>query len=129
MLCSRTSNKMINKIHERALRAVLNDYTSDFKTLLQRSNGSCIHHKNNQTLLIEIFKTKKWSCCSHNGIDHLLSQKFPWEISQSFHNFFRNFSEFEKERNKALYFELETFSYRSLQLLSCCQNTRDKLTS
>ena len=32
MFCSRTSNNMINKIHERALRLILNDHTSDFDT-------------------------------------------------------------------------------------------------
>ena len=36
MFYSRTSNDMINKIHERAaLRLILNDHTSDFDTLLQ----------------------------------------------------------------------------------------------
>ena len=34
LFCSRTSNSMINKIHERALRLILNDHTSDFDTLL-----------------------------------------------------------------------------------------------
>ena len=30
MFGSRTSNNMINKIHEQALRLILNDHTSDF---------------------------------------------------------------------------------------------------
>ena len=44
--CSRTSINMINKELERALRVVLNDYTSDFKTLLQRNNDVCNHQRN-----------------------------------------------------------------------------------
>ena len=38
MFCSRTSNNMINKVHERALRVILNDHESDFETLLQNNN-------------------------------------------------------------------------------------------
>ena len=58
MFCSRTSNNMINKIHERALRLILNDHTSDFDTLLQNNNDTCNHHRNIQTLMIEIYKMK-----------------------------------------------------------------------
>ena len=35
MFCSRQTNNMINKIHERALRIVLNDHISDFETMLR----------------------------------------------------------------------------------------------
>ena len=42
MFCTKTSKKMINKIHERALRLILNDHTSDFDALLQQNNsGTC----------------------------------------------------------------------------------------
>ena len=58
MFRSRTTNNMINKERERALRVVLDDHTSDFKTLLQNNNDVCNHHRNFRTLLIEIFKTK-----------------------------------------------------------------------
>ena len=44
MLCSRTSNNMINKIHKRGMRLILN--TSDFDTLQQNNNGTCYHHRN-----------------------------------------------------------------------------------
>ena len=53
---SRTSNDMINKIHERALRLILNDHTSDFDTLLQINNDTCNHHRNIKTLMVEIYK-------------------------------------------------------------------------
>ena len=61
MFCSRTSNNMINKVHERALRMLLNDHESDFEKLLHINNDVCNHHKNIQTLLIEIFKSEKGS--------------------------------------------------------------------
>ena len=58
MFCSRTSNSMIHKVHERPLRVVLNDHTRGFKTLLRQNNDVCNHHRNIQTLLLEIFKTE-----------------------------------------------------------------------
>ena len=38
MFSSRTLNNMINEVHERALRAVLNDHMSNLKTLLQKNH-------------------------------------------------------------------------------------------
>ena len=38
MFCSRGSNTKINRIHEKALRITLNDYTSSFTDLLLLSN-------------------------------------------------------------------------------------------
>ena len=58
MFCSRASNNMINKIHERALRLILNGHTSNFDTLLQNNNDTGNHHRNIQTLMIEIYKIK-----------------------------------------------------------------------
>ena len=55
MFCSRTSNKMINKIHERALPCILNDHTSDFDTLVRSNNDTCNYHRNIQTLMVEIY--------------------------------------------------------------------------
>ena len=54
MFCSRTSNNMINKVHERALRVLLNEHESDFETLLQINNDVC--HRNIQILWMEIFQ-------------------------------------------------------------------------
>ena len=43
IFCSRTSNNVINKIHERALRLILNKRTTDFDKQLQNNNNSCNH--------------------------------------------------------------------------------------
>ena len=58
MFCSRTSNNMINKVHERALRLILGGDLSDSELLLQINKDICSHHKNIQSLMIEIFKIK-----------------------------------------------------------------------
>ena len=50
---------MIN--HERALRIVLND-NSDFETMPRNISDITIHHRNIQTLLIELFNSFQKSC-------------------------------------------------------------------
>ena len=49
---------MIKKLHERGLRIVLNDNTSDFETLVQKNNDISSHHKNIQMLMIKPYKIK-----------------------------------------------------------------------
>ena len=56
MFHSRGSNDRINKIHERALRSVYNDFSSTFEELLIKDNSVSIHHANLQVLATEIFK-------------------------------------------------------------------------
>ena len=91
MFCSRTSNNMINKIHERALRLILNDHTSDFDTLLQNSNDTCNHHRNIQTLMVEIYKIK-------NNVNPPVKD-FMFERRNNTYNL-RNFQDFKSLRRK-----------------------------
>ena len=54
--CSRRSNNLINKLQERALRVVYNDYDSSFNELLGKANENAIHINNIYILITEIFK-------------------------------------------------------------------------
>ena len=58
MCHSRTMNNRINKLHERALRIVYNNYHSTFKELLNKDNSVTIHTKNLQHLATELYKFK-----------------------------------------------------------------------
>ena len=58
MCHSRTLNNKINRIHERALRRVYNDYKSNFKELLERDHSFTIHEGNIQYLAIEAYTVK-----------------------------------------------------------------------
>ena len=59
MIHSRTLNKRINKIHERALRLVYKNETFlSFDDLSKRDKSLSIHQKNLQILGTEICKTK-----------------------------------------------------------------------
>ena len=53
---SRTLNKRINKIQERALRLVYNDKVSTFKQLLEKDKSVTVHDRNLQSLAIELYK-------------------------------------------------------------------------
>ena len=109
MFCSRTSNNMINRIHERVLRLILNDHTSDFDTLLQNNNNTCNHHRNIQTLVIEIYKTK-------NNVKPPIMD-FILERKNSTYNL-RDFQEFATKRKRTVKMATETLNYRSPQLWS-----------
>ena len=58
MFHGRTINMIINRLQERALRIVYQDYVSSFETLLERDNSCTIYQRNIQTLAIEMYKTK-----------------------------------------------------------------------
>ena len=55
---SRKANSERNHIHERSLRIVYKDNISSFEELLKKDQSVCIHHRNIQSLAIELFKVK-----------------------------------------------------------------------
>ena len=59
MFHSGIENKKINHLHERALRIVYKTYISSFEDLLNRDKSATIHHRNIQSLAIELFKVKQ----------------------------------------------------------------------
>ena len=103
MYCLRTSNNMINKLHERSLRIILNDYSSDFNIVLENNNDICTHHRNIQALLIEVFEMK-----------NELAPPIMESISNKSVNTYnlRYFQEFATERKRTVWYGLETLSYR-----------------
>ena len=56
MFYSRTTNNKNNKLHERTLRLVFDDYTSTFDELLEKDHSFTVHHYNIQTLCIKLYK-------------------------------------------------------------------------
>ena len=58
MFCSRTVNNRIDKLRERALGLVYDDYETSFSDLLAIDGSFTIHHTNIQTPLLEMYKIK-----------------------------------------------------------------------
>ena len=59
MFYGETLNDTINSVHKRELRALYNDFTSNYHELLNRGNLFMIHKENKRHLLIEVFKCIK----------------------------------------------------------------------
>ena len=57
--CSKNSLNKIENIQKRALRFLLNDYESDYKTLLRKSNKCTMEVRRLKTLVLETFKIIK----------------------------------------------------------------------
>ena len=62
MCYNRSLNNKIDRLHERSLRIVYSDKTSDFSELLEKDGFVSIHCQNIQQLAIEIFKVAKGLC-------------------------------------------------------------------
>ena len=58
MFYSRGMNAKINRLHERVLRHVYQNSTNSFAELLKLDGSVTIHHRNIQTLALELFKVK-----------------------------------------------------------------------
>ena len=56
MFHSRELNNRINRIHERSLRLVYQDFESSFENLLKMDESFTIHERNIQSLCIELYK-------------------------------------------------------------------------
>ena len=120
MFYSKTSNSMINKLHERSLRIILNDYSSDFNILLENNNDIRNHHRNIQVLLIEVFKMK-------NGLAPPVMES---NLNKRFNTYnIRNFRKFATERKRTVWYGLKTLSYRYSQLWSLLPESLKEMNS
>ena len=52
----KSSNTLINRVQRKALRAVYNDYDSNFEQLLEKGDHLTIHQMNLRSLLVEVYK-------------------------------------------------------------------------
>ena len=50
----------INRLHRCCLRNIYNDKTASSEKLLEKTNSISIHHRNTQTLTIEMYKVGNW---------------------------------------------------------------------
>ena len=75
MFHNRSLNNKINRIHERTLRIIYNDYSSTFSELLEKDNSVTIHERNLRNLATELYKVL-------NGLSpKILDEVFPMKKS------------------------------------------------
>ena len=83
MFCGKTQNKEIDRVHKRALRIRLEDYTSSFDELLQKIDDTRVHVKNLRNLMVEIYKCL--SCENPSFMRNIFLRK---ELAYNFSQFF-----------------------------------------
>ena len=79
---TRSLNNKINKLQERSLRIVYEDYTSSFDNLLKKDKNKTIHQKNIEKLAIQMYKIK------NNIAPKIVSDLFP--VNNNYYSLRRN---------------------------------------
>ena len=103
MFHSRKLNSRINKLHERALRIVYQDYVSSFTELLEKDKSTIIRNRNMQLLATELFKVK-------NGLSPAFMNEIFVENAQHYYDL-RKKTEFKRNKVKTVYNGTETLTF------------------
>ena len=102
MLHRRQNNNKIKHLHGRCLRRIHNDKLSSYEELLENDRSVSIHHKNMQSLAIEMVHTK------HGQSPEIVSDVFA-QTAQ--HYDFRQNRDFRIRSVKSVYHGSESISY------------------
>ena len=105
MFCSRQSNNLINRAHERGLRLTYrNETNKEFQQILREKNEPTIHQKNLQVLMTEVYKIV-------NDIAPPIMNSL-FNFHANIHNI-RNLLEIFTENRKTVRYGIETVTYRA----------------
>ena len=102
MFHSQTTNKKINRLHERAFRIAYSDFKSSFEGLLVKDYSFSIHERNIQKVFVEIYKFFNRLCLS------ILNNFFHKNASNSYH--LRNHEELYSRNPKIVRYGTESVS-------------------
>ena len=100
MFHSRKLNSRVNKLHERALRIVYQDYASSFTELLEKDNSTTKHSRN-----IQLLATK-----AKNGLSLPFMNEISVENAQHCYDL-RKKTEFKTNNVKTVYNGTETLTF------------------
>ena len=103
MFCSRQSNNLINKIHERSLRISYKDQKTSYHNLLETHNELMIHQRNLQVFMTKIYKIV-------NGVaPPIMSSLFEFRSNEYD---IRNFQVLSTDFKRTVNYGIETVTYR-----------------
>ena len=102
MLHSRSNNNKIKHLHERCLRLTYCDKTSSYEKLLEKDGSVSIHHRNIQSLAIEMYKVK-------NKIAPIITANIFCPMPENHYNL-RNQNDFEIPFVRTVYHGTESIS-------------------
>ena len=107
MFCSRQSNNLINKIHERSLRISYKDQKISYHNLLETHNELTIYQRNLQVLVTEIYRIV------NNIHPPIMKSLFEFRIKE-FN--IRSFQVLSTDIRKTVNFGIKTITYRAPSL-------------
>ena len=103
MFHSSKLNSRVNKLQERTLRIVYQDYASSFTKILEKDNSTTIHNRNIQLLATELLKVK-------NGLAPPIMKEIFVENAQHYYEL-RKKIEFKENNVKTVYNGTETLTF------------------
>ena len=107
MLCSKQSNNLMNKIHNRSIRISYKDQKTSYQNLLKTHNEPTIYQRNLQVLMTEFYKIV-------NGVaPPIMNSLFEFQSNEYS---IRNFQVLSTDFKRTVNYGIETVTYRAPSL-------------
>ena len=129
MFHSRRLNNKINNVHEKALKVISSDQILRFQELLHKEASSSVHHRNIETLAVEIYKRIHGILPAVMGEVFKINRTLPYNLR--IHNGFSSVvpKTVEYGPEKIFFFSSKSqdFSPRTDKKISCLEVFKSKI--